>query len=122
MSGNFGKADRIWLRAMEIGGKTGCHQMPERSFFIKGRQFPVCARCAGVYFGWLISIALIFAYRPRLYIIAAFCLCMFIDWFLQKKNILESNNVRRFITGILGGYALMSLYIEIIIFVFKLIF
>ena len=122
MSGNFGRADRIWLRAMEIGRKTGCHQMPERSFFIKGRQFPVCARCAGVYLGWLISLALIFFYRPSLYIIAAFCLCMFIDWFLQKKNILKSNNLRRFITGILGGYALMSLYIEIIIFLFKLIF
>jgi len=28
-----------------------CHQRPERSFFLWGAQFPVCARCAGIYFG-----------------------------------------------------------------------
>ncbi|MBS5794738.1 MAG: DUF2085 domain-containing protein [Clostridiales bacterium] len=24
------------------------HQIPERSFFIKGYQMPICARCVGV--------------------------------------------------------------------------
>jgi uncharacterized membrane protein len=26
-----------------------CHQRPERSFVLGGAQFPVCARCAGLY-------------------------------------------------------------------------
>ena len=26
-----------------------CHQRPERSFFWEGHQFPVCARCTGLY-------------------------------------------------------------------------
>jgi uncharacterized membrane protein len=26
-----------------------CHQRPERSFFWAGHQFPVCARCTGLY-------------------------------------------------------------------------
>jgi uncharacterized membrane protein len=26
-----------------------CHQRPERSFHLWGAQFPVCARCAGIY-------------------------------------------------------------------------
>jgi uncharacterized membrane protein len=26
-----------------------CHQRPERSFVLNGRQFPVCARCTGLY-------------------------------------------------------------------------
>ena len=37
-----------------------CHQRPERSFFFDGFQFPVCARCTGLYVsagagivGWL---------------------------------------------------------------------
>lgn len=30
-------------------GSVICHQLPERSFFIDGRQLPVCARCAGLY-------------------------------------------------------------------------
>jgi uncharacterized membrane protein len=28
---------------------TICHQRPERSFVVNGRQFPVCARCTGLY-------------------------------------------------------------------------
>jgi len=30
-------------------GSVICHQLPERSFFIDGRQLPVCARCTGLY-------------------------------------------------------------------------
>jgi uncharacterized membrane protein len=37
-----------------------CHQRPDRSFFWAGHQFPVCARCTGLYvsaalglIGWL---------------------------------------------------------------------
>lgn len=30
-------------------GSVICHQLPERSFFLDGRQLPVCARCAGLY-------------------------------------------------------------------------
>jgi len=41
-------------------GGLFCHQRPERSFFLDGHQFPVCARCTGLYLsaamgiiGWL---------------------------------------------------------------------
>ncbi len=30
-------------------GAVICHQLPERSFFLDGRQLPVCARCTGLY-------------------------------------------------------------------------
>src|SRR4051812_22204660 len=29
-----------------------CHQLPERSFFIAGHKFAVCARCTGLYLGF----------------------------------------------------------------------
>ena len=40
--------DKKWIKLMEIGSYLGCHQMPERSFFINGYQMPICARCVGV--------------------------------------------------------------------------
>lgn len=30
-------------------GAVICHQLPDRSFFLEGRQLPVCARCTGLY-------------------------------------------------------------------------
>lgn len=32
-------------------GAVVCHQLPERSFVLAGRQLPVCARCTGLYVG-----------------------------------------------------------------------
>ena len=34
-------------------GSVICHQLPDRSFFLYGRQLPVCARCTGLYLGGL---------------------------------------------------------------------
>ena len=32
-----------------------CHQIPERSFFIAGHPFAVCARCTGLYAGFTVA-------------------------------------------------------------------
>ena len=52
-----------------IGGVV-CHQLPDRSFFWDGHQFPVCARCTGLYLsgavgliGW-VAIKLARVWRP----------------------------------------------------------
>jgi uncharacterized membrane protein len=37
--------------AVYISGSLLCHQRPERSFHLWGAQFPVCARCTGIYAG-----------------------------------------------------------------------
>jgi uncharacterized membrane protein len=42
------EAGAAWLDA--VGGII-CHQLPERSFAIDGRQLPVCGRCLGLYAG-----------------------------------------------------------------------
>ena len=93
-----------------IGNHSGCHQLPERSFFYKDKQFPVCARCTGVFIGqciafvlaWLIEIPLPFS----MFLIAI----MGADWLLQQLKICISTNWRRFFTGILGGFGLISIY------------
>lgn len=47
--------------AAYAAGARVCHQRPDRSFRVSGRQMPVCARCAGLYtaapFGILLAVA-----------------------------------------------------------------
>jgi uncharacterized membrane protein len=38
-------------------GYSICHQIPDRSFFMAGRQLPLCARCTGTYLGIVIAFA-----------------------------------------------------------------
>ena len=50
-------ADTPRLAAMTyLAGALICHQRPERSFYRNGAQYPVCARCLGVYAGGAIGI------------------------------------------------------------------
>lgn len=81
-----------------------CHRMPERSFFFKGKQFPICARCTGITCGYLLGIAvLIFlGYIPLLWAVVIL-LPTIIDGTGQLFKYWESTNSRRFITGILAG-------------------
>jgi uncharacterized membrane protein len=44
-------------------GGVVCHQLPERSFFWDGRQFPVCARCTGLYLSGGAALVLWWAFR-----------------------------------------------------------
>ncbi|MBO4807541.1 MAG: DUF2085 domain-containing protein [Lachnospiraceae bacterium] len=100
---------------MHIGQLTGCHQLPERSFSIKGYQFPVCARCCGVMVGQVFSVVTLLL-RISVCVPLSMILMgiMFSDWFLQYIEVKESTNPRRFITGILGGFGCWSLYFSFI--------
>lgn len=88
-----------------------CHRMPERSFFVKGYQFPVCARCTGFY----ISLIIYFIYAYYFFVDYNLFLLIFaillliptvIDGLTQLFEYRESNNILRFITGIMGGIGL----------------
>lgn len=88
-----------------------CHRKPERSFFFRGHQFPVCARCTGFY----IALVLYFIYtyyfyvdyNPLLLTIAVLLLVPAgIDGTTQLFELRESNNILRLITGLMGGLGL----------------
>ena len=105
-----------------IGERSGCHQMPERSFKVGWYTFPVCARCTGVFFGQLSAvILLLFGVICPLYIALALLAAMGIDWLIQHVGLLESTNLRRLITGLCGGFGLFSLYINTFVFLYNLI-
>lgn len=103
--------DKRWISLMEYGHRLGCHQMPERSFSYKGYQFPVCARCTGVIIGEVIAIVLLlFRIEVDITIAIGLLLIMGIDWGIQFMKLLQSNNIRRLITGMSGGIGLMYGY------------
>lgn len=114
--------DKIWISLMEFGHRIGCHQMPERSFFYKNYQYPVCARCTGVIIGEIITIILLL-FKLKISIITAFVLLMIMgfDWFIQFINILKSNNIRRLLTGISGGIGLTYIYYYVFYYIIHFI-
>ena len=92
-----------------------CHRKPERSFFYKGRQFPVCARCTGFYISGITSIILL-NFIPVPYSITTLLIGIIllipcaIDGFTQLFEMRESINILRLITGLLGGVGLILVY------------
>ena len=87
----------------------GCHCREDRSFYYKGEKFPICARCTGELVGMLISLFSCFFFRPPIWVSILLLLPMIIDGVVQLKTSYESNNTRRFITGLLFGYGLVML-------------
>ncbi|MGL4655278.1 MAG: DUF2085 domain-containing protein [Sarcina sp.] len=94
-----------------------CHQKPERSFFIKGQQMPICARCTGILIGYIIGIILCFFIKNES-IITPILLATptGIDGFGQLFEKWQSNNFRRCFTGIFAGIGLVLLIQAIFFF------
>ncbi|RZJ72978.1 DUF2085 domain-containing protein [Flavobacterium sp.] len=88
---------------------TACHQKPERSFFWKGKQFPVCARCTGIHLGYLAMPLFLFKVVSLSWpLTVLFILPTAIDGLTQAYFTRESTNFIRFTTGLLAGVGLMS--------------
>ena len=96
---------------MNIGARLGCHQMPERSFFYKGYQFPLCARCTGLVIGYLMGILIYFLNIIIWEIAILLCIPLVIDGGSQYLKWRMSNQRLRLITGILCGIGIMVLEI-----------
>lgn len=113
---------KIWMALMRFGARMGCHQMPERSFFFKGYQFPVCARCTGIFIGELAAVIfLICGVRISFILSLVSVIPLAIDGGLQYINIFKSNNIRRIITGLIAGFGLTYTYFYIAVYLIKII-
>lgn len=91
-----------------------CHRLSSRSFFVRNRQFHVCARCTGLLIGFVISpLFLLFGdVMAKLFII--FSTALILDGTTQLFKLRQSNNALRFITGLgTGSTSLIFLYVII---------
>ena len=80
-----------WLRLLDIVGNAVCHRISERSFFVAGRQLPLCARDTGMFSTALLGL-LYFSFtlrqpaadpprRPFIFLFTAFFLVWAFDGF-----------------------------------------
>lgn len=90
-----------------------CHCRADRSFIIKNRKFPICARCTGELAGMLLSIiTYIYIDMPNVLTCIILMLPLIADGVIQLLFTYESNNTKRFITGFLFGVAFYVLFIR----------
>jgi uncharacterized membrane protein len=89
-----------------------CHQLPERSFFIAGHKFAVCARCTGLYAGFTFAILLYPLVRPirtavappRKWLFVA-AIPLVVDFSLGFLGIWDNTHTSRLLSGLLLGGA-----------------
>jgi len=108
--GLLGKADAI--------AYSVCHRIDTHSFFLADRQFPLCARCSGMYLGALLGMGYTFFKGRRLrfpplriqLILGAFLLAFAVDGVNSYINLFRdlpflyaSQNWLRLLTGTLLG-------------------
>ncbi|MGL4948933.1 MAG: DUF2085 domain-containing protein [Anaeroplasmataceae bacterium] len=91
----------------------GCHSMPSRSFKYKDKYFPICSRCTGLFIGNILALIGVWFSTFTYPILILFCLPMIIDGSAQKLKFYESDNITRFITGLLAGFFGMILIIKL---------
>jgi uncharacterized membrane protein len=91
-------------------GSVICHQRPERSFFLRGAQLPVCARCAGIYAGAALACLAPIRHRlarPGVLVAAASAPVLASLVYEWSTGVMPANAIRA-ATGIALGAAVMA--------------
>jgi uncharacterized membrane protein len=113
----MGKAGRL----IKETGYTVCHCRADRSFFIKGRQFPLCARCTGILAGNITMPFFLFdVFYLNIWWALALIVPAYIDGWSQLYFRRSSNNTLRFFTGLLMGIGLTALAADTGMFIVSL--
>ena len=86
-----------------------CHRKSNRSFFWKDKQFPLCARCTGIYVGYLTLPFFIFRVFEFSWLFSfLIILPTIIDGLSQAYFDRESINLIRVGTGFFAGLGITS--------------
>ena len=91
-----------------------CHRLPERTFRVNNWYLPVCSRCTGIYMGVFSYLTYAYLFNIQYSNIIVFLailmvLPMLFDGITQFFGFRESNNILRFITGLIAGIGLLIL-------------
>lgn len=119
--GVMGKADAV--------GYAVCHRISVRSFFIGERQFPLCARCSGMYLGALVGLLYYARFPGRAgmpvikvsAVLAAFLLVFGVDGvnsylhlFPGFTGIYQPTNLLRLLTGTGVGLGIAAVLVPVL--------
>jgi uncharacterized membrane protein len=87
-----------------------CHRLSARSFFVRNRQFHVCARCTGLITGYMVSplLLIVSQFASRLFVVA--CALLVLDGVTQLMKWRESNNQLRVATGFITGATSLAFF------------
>lgn len=87
----------------------GCHQKIERSPTLFGTPFILCARCSGIFIGLYLSVIFFISEITQWYALLLL-LPLIVDGIMQATTRYQSNNVLRFITGLLFAPGFVFIY------------
>ncbi|MCC7043395.1 MAG: DUF2085 domain-containing protein [Acidobacteria bacterium] len=65
LADRVGHAPSVASSVVYLAASRVCHQRADRSFHTRGQQWPVCARCAGLYLAAPVGVALAAGVRRR---------------------------------------------------------
>lgn len=92
---------------------VGCHGNPDRCLAIGSWRSPICARCVGLFAGYPLAVAALFAFGPpslpRALIGALLLVPAAVDGGAQALTRYRSTSARRLATGILAGIGQLEL-------------
>ena len=90
-----------------------CHRIPSRSFFLRGRQFHICARCTGIIIGLIASPVALYCLGATTIPFVLFFLANGLDGGTQLVGLRASNNWLRLGLGSGFGLTLLSAFVAI---------
>jgi uncharacterized membrane protein len=112
------------LGKADVVGYSICHRIPERSFILGDRHFPLCARCTGTFLGVVLGLASMLLLRrhrasrlPSVAVLGVLVLFVvvwafdglnsYMTFFPGAPHLYEPRNWLRLTTGMLNGLALI---------------
>lgn len=92
---------------------VACHRLSSRSFFVRNRQFHICARYTGLITGCAMSVLLIPCQRYVAPLFLSFIFLLTLDGLTQLFGWRRSNNTLRLITGLGTGSTVLPFVISL---------